>query len=317
MSTRAVGTSTFNFIKSTSVVPPAMNFESADAAFTAAGTASTFVYPNACIGVPSRTWKRCIASALPPRLLHGCHDVRVRAAPANVAAHAFAHRVIIRSARFFQQRCGRHHLPGGAIAALKAIVFKKCRLHGMQLPTLLQPFDGRDLVALMHDGEREARVHAPSVHMHGARAALPVVATLLGSEEMYVLANCIEKRDARFKPQAVLAPIDSENHGHGFNRRWSCGCRRNRPLLGMRVRFFGPGADRAGHPGHAPAKKRTPGNSRSRLSSGALPIALSRCGCVFGRCRRRGRVLVLVMGWIVFRQGVASRNPESSGVGDR
>jgi hypothetical protein len=56
-------------------------------------------------------------------------------------------------------------------------------LNWMQCIMRGQAFDGGDLVAVMHDGQGEVGIDPVAIHMHGASAALAVVASLLGSEQ--------------------------------------------------------------------------------------------------------------------------------------
>ena len=90
-----------------------------------------------------------------------------------------------------------HDLAAGAIAALVAVVLHKGRLHGVQIVRLSQAFDGRDLVALVHYGERKTAVHAPPVDVHGACAALAMVAALLGAGQVQAFAQRVEQGGAR------------------------------------------------------------------------------------------------------------------------
>src|SRR5207249_3500316 len=180
MSTSAVGTSTFSFIKSTSVVPPATNVAFPSRARSIAScSVVTFSYENGCM-----------TGLLRPaaRRLNSRDDVRVRAAAAQVSAHLLPHVVVARSARFVEQGCRRHDLAGCAVSALEGIVLDEGFLHRMENAVALQSFDRDDVVAVMHHGEREARQDATAVDVDGACAALAVIAALLGSEELELLA---------------------------------------------------------------------------------------------------------------------------------
>ena len=88
--------------------------------------------------------------------------------------------------------------PGGAIPALKSVVLQESRLYRVKFAILRQAFDGGYLIALVHDRESEARIHAPSIDVNGASAALPVVAAFFGAEKAEVLAQGIQQRDAWF-----------------------------------------------------------------------------------------------------------------------
>ena len=77
----------------------------------------------------------------------------------------------------------RADLARRAVAALEAVVLDERRLQRVQVVRRAQPLDGDDLVALVHDRERQAGVDAPAVDQHRAGAALAVVAALLGAGE--------------------------------------------------------------------------------------------------------------------------------------
>ena len=103
-------------------------------------------------------------------------DIRVGATTADVAAHEFANFVVAVRVIFFQQRNRGANLAGRAIAALKSIVLDERGLHRMQFIAIGQPFDRRDLVALVHECEGETRIDPSAIHQNRARAALPVIA---------------------------------------------------------------------------------------------------------------------------------------------
>ena len=76
---------------------------------------------------------------------------------------------------------GRAELSRRAVAALERVVVDERLLQRVQLVAARQPFDRRDLRAVVRDRQREAGVHPPAVEQHRARAALAVVAALLGA----------------------------------------------------------------------------------------------------------------------------------------
>jgi hypothetical protein len=90
------------------------------------------------------------------RTLNRGNDVVVGPTAADISAHTFAHISVILPARFFQQRGCGHNLAGGAVAALKPVMLQESGLDRMQIAVLCQTFDGRNSVALMHDGKSEA-----------------------------------------------------------------------------------------------------------------------------------------------------------------
>src|ERR1700683_2427699 len=84
----------------------------------------------------------------------------------------------------------------------------------MQFAVLSQAFDGGDLVSLMHDGKRQARIYAASVYVHCTCAALAMVATFLRAGKLEVFAQRIKKGDARLQRDMVVFSIDIEHHRH-------------------------------------------------------------------------------------------------------
>src|ERR1043165_7179513 len=124
-------------------------------------------------------------------------DVDVAAAAAEIAAHPLADLVVGTRVSLAQQRRAGAELPRGAVAALEAVVADEGGLQGVESVVAGKTFDGDDLLpAAVHDGEREAGVVAPAVDQHGAGAARALVATLLGSGEVEVLAQGIEEGGA-------------------------------------------------------------------------------------------------------------------------
>src|SRR3712207_6225549 len=152
-------------------VPPARNFARglAAKACTAAAASPARVYLNGLIGFPLLPDPRQLFLFYEPpgarslsarvRLLNRGDDLRVRAAAADVAAHALAYLVVrklpdggrhvfrdvthVAAPRLFEQPDGRADLARRAVAALEAVVLDEGRLHGVKLVALRQPFDGR------------------------------------------------------------------------------------------------------------------------------------------------------------------------------
>ena len=152
----------------------------------------------------------CARDGLSPGLLYGCDYVFVGAATADVSTHGGAHIVIAGANWLVHERCGRHDLPRSTVAALHSVMVEKCLLHGMQLSVMLQPFNRRDLVILVHYRESEAGIQPAAVHMNSACAALSVVTALLRAEEVQVLAQRIQKGHPRLQRQAMIRTIDAQ-----------------------------------------------------------------------------------------------------------
>src|SRR5690349_18711605 len=134
MSSTRAGVSTLSFIKSIKVVPPATNLTSAPccavfafaALAMAAAAFSERLNSKVCMKENSCAQLRAFANLLDCR-----DDVGVSAAAADVAAHQFLDRSIIRAAGFFEQSHRGHDLPGGAISALISVEGEEGGLHGM------------------------------------------------------------------------------------------------------------------------------------------------------------------------------------------
>jgi len=109
-----------------------------------------------------------------------------------------------------EQRGGRHDLPGCTVAALKCIALQERHLHRVQDVSLREAFDGSNLAALLHDGERQTGVDADAVNDYGAGAALAVVAAFFGAGEVEVLAKCVQQSDAQIERKMVRFTVDRE-----------------------------------------------------------------------------------------------------------
>jgi len=136
------------------------------------------------------------------------HNVRIRAATADIAAHGFSDVVILRPNRFTQQGGRRHDLARGAVSALKCVMLYKGGLDRMQRPTFRETFDRGDLVDFVHHGKRKTRIDASSVHVHGARAALAVVTALLGSRHSKLLPERVEQSCASIHRELMCSAVD-------------------------------------------------------------------------------------------------------------
>src|SRR6476660_7445505 len=114
MSTSRFGVSTLSFMRSTSVVPPAMK--------RVFGLAATSRVASAMSVAAEYSKGRMSASHRAAHVLDGGDDPGVGAAPADVPAHAFLHVGVGGAAGFLEQRRGRHDLPRRAVSALESVV---------------------------------------------------------------------------------------------------------------------------------------------------------------------------------------------------
>src|SRR5207244_1235062 len=159
MSSSRAGVSTFNFIRSSSVVPPATKRTSAPCcavlarAAVATAVAGSLGRRNSKVFMTDRSgWRLSVVA----NLLDGGHDIGIGSAAADVAAHQFLHGRVTGTAWFLEQGNGRHDLAGRAIAALVSVAGNECRLHGMHGAGGAEAFNGCDLFAVVHQGQAKA-----------------------------------------------------------------------------------------------------------------------------------------------------------------
>src|SRR5262249_49067024 len=150
MSISRDGRTTFSFIRSIRFVPPAMNFAAGSAAIwrTASTTSTGRVYSKLFTASPRR-------GVAEHDLFDGCHDVGIRAAPANIATHEFADVIGAAGLALGDQAGGGTNLARGAVAALESIVLDKGLLQRMQRASSRQALDRRHLRAVLHHRQAE------------------------------------------------------------------------------------------------------------------------------------------------------------------
>src|SRR2546423_9356297 len=113
--------------------------------------------------------------------LHRCDDIRVGSAAADVPAERLLYIVIGGTPRFLQHGGGGHYLAAGAITTLITLVFQECGLDRMHAFGRTEAFNGGDFCILLHQCKNKAAIRTAAINVYRARAALPVVATLLGA----------------------------------------------------------------------------------------------------------------------------------------
>ncbi len=144
---------------------------------------------------------------------------------------------------------------------------QKRLLYRMQLAILLQPFNGRDLIHLVHHRKAQARIHPPPIHMNRTRAALPMVTALLRAKHLQVLAQRIQQRHTRLQHQLVIFPIHPQ---HNRNRAGNILRNIRRVSRSLRhSRRMGNGSSRSRQSRRAKlGEKRSPGKSSEGKSAG-------------------------------------------------
>src|SRR5205814_713953 len=135
--------------------------------------------------------------------LDGGEDARIGAAPADVALHGPADLGFAGVWLVAQERHGGHDHAGRAVAALESVRVEEGLLHGMEVSTALQAFDGGDLLAGGDLDRRDARAHRLPVEQHGARAALRFPAAVFRPGEIQIVAQYEEEAARRLHIDAV------------------------------------------------------------------------------------------------------------------
>jgi hypothetical protein len=145
---------------------------------------------------------------------NGRHDIRIRAAAADIAGHTLADFGVAERFRsapdFIEKTGGRADLAGRTIPALKSVVFDKGGLQRVKFAVLRQAFDGRDALAIVRQGQAQAGIDAHAAGQHRAGAALAVIAAFLGSGEVKTLAKEVEQGDARIERQSIPLTVDRD-----------------------------------------------------------------------------------------------------------
>src|SRR5262245_5955364 len=142
------------------------------------------------------------------RPLDGLDDVVVAGAATEVALQLVADQLFGRLGIALQHLLGGHDHPGGAEAALEAVLFPEALLDGMQLAVFGEPLDRGDRGAVGLDGEERAGLHRLPVHLDRAGATLAGVASHVRAGEPNHLADVVDQQQSRLDLVAHALPID-------------------------------------------------------------------------------------------------------------
>jgi hypothetical protein len=82
-------------------------------------------------------------------------------------------------------------------------------LHWVQCFVCCQTFDSGDLGVLNGDGEHQTAVRPSAIDQDRARPTLTVIATLLGTSQVEMLAKGIEQRRPVVKDDMMTLAVDS------------------------------------------------------------------------------------------------------------
>src|SRR5438132_1247955 len=122
------------------------------------------------------------------------NDVLVTGAAAQIAFKLLADDLVGKVVTPAVDQIDRgHDHSGRAEAALQTVMLAKGFLHRVQRRAIgRQPFDGLDLVAVGHDGQRGAGLYRLAVDMDDTGAALRGVATDMGARQPQVFTEKLD-----------------------------------------------------------------------------------------------------------------------------
>ena len=136
---------------------------------------------------------------------------------AEVAGDALPNLLFAGRGIVLQQVDRGHDHARRAVAALQAVLLPEALLQRMQLPFRRETLDRRHRRAVGLHGKHRARLRAPAVDEHRARAALARVTADMGSREIEMLAQEVHEQcawfDVRFAHLAVDRDGDLDHRG--------------------------------------------------------------------------------------------------------
>ncbi len=93
-------------------------------------------------------------------------------------------------------------------------------LKRMQRARLAQPFDGRDVIAIVHHGKGEACIDASPVQQNRTGTALAVIAAFLATGQSKMVPQRVKKCRARIKVERVKRAVDGKFYPHSKPFGW-------------------------------------------------------------------------------------------------
>ena len=142
------------------------------------------------------------------RLLHGCHDSRMRSATADISLQGLRNFRGAGIGIFLQQGHTAYDHSGSAICALKCALIEKCLLHGMQLAVVFETFNGDDGFSRSVIHRKLARSPRHAIQQDGAGTALAFTATVLGSGQPKLFAQGKQQRGSGFGCKRSAFSVD-------------------------------------------------------------------------------------------------------------
>ena len=155
-------------------------------------------------------------------------DVLVAGAAADRARDRGADLILARVGVLVQQRARGHQHPRRAEAAMERVQLVEPLLDRVEPAVVLERFDGADLVALAHRGERRARLHRLAVHQHHAGAAVRGVAAPVGAGQPGRIADVVDEQLARLDVARDRLAVDVDRQFHAWFRPPGAGRARSR-----------------------------------------------------------------------------------------
>jgi hypothetical protein len=139
---------------------------------------------------------------------------------------------------------GGHDLARRAETALHAVMIDEGLLDRMERVSFRQSLDRRDLGAVVHGGQCQARDDPPAVEEHRARTACTLIAALLRAGEIESLAQDVEQGLSRIELQRMALTVDRKLYAHDRHLSLDAGIHASGRTLKRNVhmanRSFGP-----------------------------------------------------------------------------
>src|SRR5262245_2122680 len=146
--------------------------------------------------------------------LNRVDDVLVARAAAEIPRDALADLAFGRRGVVGEQRDGGHDHARRAVAALQPVLVPERLLHPVQLAITGEALDRGDLGTVGLDGERRARLHAPSVNEHRTGAALTRIAPDVRAGQPEVLPQEVNEEEPWLDARGPDLAVHGDGDGH-------------------------------------------------------------------------------------------------------
>ena len=153
--------------------------------------------------------------------LDGLQNFSVARAAAQVSRQGLTDLVSGRTGICVQKSLGGEQNSGNAITALRRAEVGEGVLQRMRFAILRHPFHGDDFGIDCFNAEHQTRKHRRAINQYGASAALPQLATMLGSGETHVLTQDFQQGLVDLRSDFFGLAVDAEAK-EDFS--WASGC---------------------------------------------------------------------------------------------